>query len=627
MKHLKHFVSLFLAFCITFSFMIPPIAARAAGENITIGASIGILGQTVTVSGTGFSPGTVAQPYTVDILFGKGIGTTLTASNRFSVLRTAQTINSNGTFSTTIAIPSLLGDGTVQEAVTSGTYYIFVNYRSGSTGRLSPVIDKEYFQVLAGDLSVAPGTGYAGTEVRLSGSGFGSMEALIIRYDSEILTAIAGDKALSNGAVSNTRIYIPASTAGMHALTVTGASSGHQIGNIFTVRPNILFRPEDAGIASNKISMYGTGFGASVPIEVKFNNVAFYNGVTQSNGSFVTEFAPHQLPEGNYTVVGRDSLSNTVQVSYVVSDAQVTMEPTAGSPAWDVLITGDGFQANKPITISFEGFQENKNVTATSDAEGNFTAVFSVPWADKGTWDVTITDGSFTKVLPFEVNTSIRINPITSAAQPGTVGETIAIEGTGFLAGRPLTVRFSGTQVMTGQVQSNGTFHVEFPAPSAAGGNHLIEATDGTNTERYGFVMEAIPPAIPEMLVPEAGKKAKAFFDWSDVTDDSGVTYTLQVATDTAFTNILLEKTGLAVSEYTVLKTEMLNAVSKDTPYYWRIKATDQAFNDSSWTAASPFYMSFGFSLPQAVIYIIIVVAALGLATFTFWLGRKTAYY
>ena len=97
--------------------------------------------------------------------------------------------------------------------------------------------------------------------------------------------------------------------------------------------------------------------------------------------------------------------------------------------------------------------------------------------------------------------------------------------------------------------------------------------------------MEATPPKIPEPLKPEMKLKAKArtYFDWEDVLDDSGVTYNLQVATkdDFAPANIVFEKTGLTKSEYTLTVDEKLTTTSKEVPYYWRVKAVDGAANQS----------------------------------------------
>jgi phosphodiesterase/alkaline phosphatase D-like protein len=113
-----------------------------------------------------------------------------------------------------------------------------------------------------------------------------------------------------------------------------------------------------------------------------------------------------------------------------------------------------------------------------------------------------------------------------------------------------------------------------------------------------------------------------ATFQWSAVTDSSGVTYTLQIATDATFTKLVLEKKGLTSAEYTLTKDEKLSSVSKDTPYYWRVKAIDGASNESAWASAGSFYVGFFFT-QTTLIYILIGIGAVILILLAFWLGTR----
>jgi hypothetical protein len=95
---------------------------------------------------------------------------------------------------------------------------------------------------------------------------------------------------------------------------------------------------------------------------------------------------------------------------------------------------------------------------------------------------------------------------------------------------------------------------------------------------------------VPQLILPETGTKAPAAasFDWSDVTDASGVTYTLEVAIsqDFAASSLVLKKEGLTVLEYTLSKEESLPSRSLKEPYYWRVMAIDGAGNEGDWTDA-----------------------------------------
>jgi hypothetical protein len=174
-----------------------------------------------------------------------------------------------------------------------------------------------------------------------------------------------------------------------------------------------------------------------------------------------------------------------------------------------------------------------------------------------------------------------------------------------------------------------GTFSTTVIIPNSIGGNHTITATDGTTIKEFDFVMEAQAPPKPVPLLPEDGVNVEVVtsFDWNDIDDLSGVTYTFQVASNANFNKIVLEKTGLTSSEYTITEEEQLEPVGEDDPYYWRVKAIDGASNESQSEMRS-FYS--GFQWPDFVgwpLYLIIGICGVLLIIFGFWLGRRTAYY
>jgi len=114
-------------------------------------------------------------------------------------------------------------------------------------------------------------------------------------------------------------------------------------------------------------------------------------------------------------------------------------------------------------------------------------------------------------------------------------------------------------------------------------------------------------------------------FDWQDVTDPSGVTYTLQLARNENFTDIVLKK-ELTQSKYTMTEAEELESTKKDEPYWWRVKATDGATNESGWSGAGSFYVGFVFALPDWAIYLLMGVGGLLLFFIGFFVGRRTGY-
>jgi hypothetical protein len=96
------------------------------------------------------------------------------------------------------------------------------------------------------------------------------------------------------------------------------------------------------------------------------------------------------------------------------------------------------------------------------------------------------------------------------------------------------------------------------------------------------------PPTKVNLTVPASGSSLKTVssFEWTAATDPENdlFTYTLEIATDAAFTKIVYKEEELAVTA-----TYVPDGTLKDlTSYYWRITAIDQ-FGASSTSAASSF--------------------------------------
>jgi hypothetical protein len=170
---------------------------------------------------------------------------------------------------------------------------------------------------------------------------------------------------------------------------------------------------------------------------------------------------------------------------------------------------------------------------------------------------------------------------------------------------------------------ANGTFSVSFKAPASKGGNHVIEATDGINSIKSNFAMDSTPPTAPALISPPQDTKAQptVAFQWSPISDPSGVTYTLQLAQDSAFTALLLEKSGLTNPSYQLMDQEKLATAGKDKPYYWRVKAVDGASNSSPWSVPQSFEV--GYIIPTWIWYAAISVGAILIFLFGLIIGRR----
>lgn len=99
----------------------------------------------------------------------------------------------------------------------------------------------------------------------------------------------------------------------------------------------------------------------------------------------------------------------------------------------------------------------------------------------------------------------------------------------------------------------------------------------GPWSETWGFRVDNTPPPVPVLIAPSEGSTAGTTptFDWTDVIDFSGVTYTLVVDNDCSFGSPDVTVVGLAISDFTPATT------LPPGEYCWRITAVDGAGNMS----------------------------------------------
>jgi hypothetical protein len=177
-----------------------------------------------------------------------------------------------------------------------------------------------------------------------------------------------------------------------------------------------------------------------------------------------------------------------------------------------------------------------------------------------------------------------------------------------------LTIKYDSVAVAANAVSdAKGNFQASFKAPKSPGGKHNVIASDAGGASASGvFTMETTAPSLPQIISPEDGSRVGFFdraaptFKWADVSDPSGVYYSLQVSSDQSdFATAVLDKENLVGSKYTLTDNETLLRGK----YYWRIKAVDGAGNDSGWT--TPILVKIGIMPLWAFIIIAVVATAI----------------
>ena len=342
------------------AYVIATTAFTVTARAITISPTSGCVGDTVTVSGTGFNANS-----TVTIYFDSTSQGTVTTS-------------ATGTFSGfTFTVPdSYKGSHTVKGTDTSGD-------SSGITFTVSPKV------------TASLTSGAVGDTITISGSGFAANSTVTFYFDS---TSANTTSTNTYGTFSNTTFTIPPSSRGSHTIKAQDASSNYATAT-FTVAHKITITPT-SGVPGTTVTVNGTGFSASRTINIKYRGVAVTTNsttiTTDSYGSFMATFTVPAGLAGAQTVEASDgtyTASANFTATINVTLSKVTSQASPGYVGMDITISGTGFNPGSQITITY-ATTPVEVATTNCDATGAFSATFKVPKSAAGTHTITASDGT-----------------------------------------------------------------------------------------------------------------------------------------------------------------------------------------------------------------------------------------
>ena len=476
------------------------------------------------------------------------------------------------------------------------------------------------------EITLSPTSGSIGTEVTISGTDFDSFKntGLVITFDNvEIDTS---PLTIPESGDFTTTFIVPDSAEPGTAHVKAETTLGGMIQKSFIVTaPEIELNTEE-GTVGTEVDVEGEGFYAGGDVDVyyysKGSKINMSTERAAENGAFSYTMTIPESAAGPHKIIAEDNLGNSAEASFSVLPS-VILSAYSGATDSNLTISGSGYAGDSEVAISFGG---QETAQAATDKYGSFQATFRVPPFESGSYVVEAEDENenWAKAA-FNLAAGVSLSQSS-----GGVGTPLIVSGVGFNAAVLITVTYDNDEVATTVSDENGAFSTTFNVPPSAGGNHTVTVTDGTNTAESIFTMETEAPPVPELIHPEDGSKAEAMphLEWEESTDPSGVTYRLQVATSEGFTpaSIVIDKTELAESEYTMGEEEKLSPSTREAPHYWRVKATDAAQNSSEWSEPFSFYVSSSFTIPGNVKNALIGIGVGAAVFFGFWLGRRTAY-
>jgi len=476
-------------------------------------------------------------------------------------------------------------------------------------------------------LELFPNSGIPGTNVTVKGHVFNEQLRVTVYFDeTRVATAETG-----NLGSFTTSFLVPESCKGIHVVRAED-EEGRSASEQFTVKPRLTVTPESGPVGTN-VTVRGQGFGQNEQgIDLRYYTGSSYQTVASNitandKGSWRITLPIPTSTKGEHKLDAQgaaSTLSDVKEAIFTVT-AGITVDKSAGNAGETITIRGSHFSAyERDIKIWLAG--ETVVTGINADARGEWEETFDVPEMPSGNYTITV-EGQVTRredIAPvsFEIKPSIVLSP-----DEGCVGADLTVVGRGFAARTDVIIKYDGRQVARASTNDKGSFETSFPVPASRQGERVVTAGyAGQDRASAVFTMESQPPDVPVLISPANGSRvgfpigAKPTFEWSAVSDVSGVRYSLQILSgaDSSTSSVVFSVTGLTETSYTLER-----ALDYGT-YYWRVQAVDGAENPSGWTPVR----SFGAGLLPLWGFIVTLTALAGgiIALIRFLLIRKGIY-
>ncbi|MFN3975388.1 MAG: IPT/TIG domain-containing protein, partial [Dehalococcoidia bacterium] len=206
---------------------------------------------------------------------------------------------------------------------------------------------------------------------------------------------------------------------------------------------------------------------------------------------------------GTYQVRVVDNAGRQGIATFTIPSRSITLSPTESGRGSTVTVTGTGFSANSTVTFTYAG-TAIAGVTATTDANGAFTASFAVPETAgiPSSNAVTATDaaGLASTATHRVPSAAVTVSPASAPA-----GSSVTVRGTGFpgFAAVAITVgAIAVTPTPTPLTRADGSFEATITVPAQATGVYIVTATAGGVAASTQFTQTARPTTIADVVSP-----------------------------------------------------------------------------------------------------------------------------
>lgn len=478
-------------------------------------------GTTVTIPGTGFTPG---QPVHVVV----------TDPANGTVLDGTVTPDSSGNISVPVPLPA---------GATPGTYTVTATDTSGAAATdtfavVNPAID-------------APASTTPGQTVTVTGTGYLPGEPVTFTLTDPSDAAVGTPVTVTAGADGSVTASVPVpsgSAPGVYTVTGTGQTSGAAATDTIAVVDPALTASTPTVAQGGTATITGSGFTPNGAVTLTVvdggGNTTTVPLTADADGAVTYPFATTTAtPLGATTFTAVDVA--TGQTSAPVTVQVIPPQPTIAAPATaqpgdTITVTGTDYLPGSTVTVTITDAGGNPvaTVTTTADASGAISTPVTIP-AGTPAGPLTVTGVDPTN-RPATAPVTL-IDPAL-AASPATVpaGGTSTVTGTGFTPSSTITVTItapdSTTSTTTVTTDAAGSFTLPFPTSSSTAlGDYTFSAPDPSGaTATTTVTVTPAPTLTPEQ--PQVPSGGATTVDGSGFTPGGDVTVTVTMpdgSTDT----------------------------------------------------------------------------------------------
>jgi hypothetical protein len=370
--------------------------------------------------------------------------------------------DSLGSFSGTFVVPQM----------PPGPWSVLAKDSAGS--------NKDAIYTIARKMSLSATTGYVGTNVTIRGTDFAPLSSVTVTFDSSIMPTIPVSIMTDNQGRFIGNFTVPDASSGYHPL-IANDSTGGAVSFSFYVYADIELNPI-RGNNGTSVVVTGLGFGPNTLVNITFDSLPVATTPasvqTNSNGTFSALFAVDSNVPGSHTIRATDLFGNTNTATFTVI-RQVTSSSSNVNVLQAITLTGVGFDAYSTINLTWDGSPiSTLRAVLTTDAQGGFVAMITVPLSPYGPHSIVATDGNYNAA---SVNVTI-VPSITLLPTGQIVGDQLWIRGDGFASLTQIMVAWDGALVATDPTtlttDSNGSFITSFTIPPCYFGSHRVTVSD-----------------------------------------------------------------------------------------------------------------------------------------------------